>query len=103
LEARAAARRMKVASYAVALIRAHVRRQAPLPIGQLNELKLVVARLAALERALRAVETSVGEGTSGQNELAQILREVGSRAEDVRRDVGSVVRTNLLSWEADDF
>jgi hypothetical protein len=105
LEARAAARRMKVASYAVALIRAHVRRQAPLPMVELNELKLVVARLAALERTLRAISIgtdAVGGGTA-QNELVQLLRDARRHAEDVRHDVASVVRTHLLAWEVDEF
>jgi hypothetical protein len=103
LAARAAARRMKVASYAVALIRAHVRRQAPLPMAELNELKQGVARLAALERALRVIGMGAGGGTMSQTELVQLLRDVRLHAEDVRRDVASVVRINLLAWEVDEF
>jgi hypothetical protein len=101
VHARAAARQMKPASYLVALIRAHVRHEAPLPVAELHALKMTVAQLCALRRLL----SQLGGGDAGDalnGELVRQLHETGARVEDVRRCVSEVVRSNLMSWEAGD-
>src|SRR5438552_9922243 len=69
INARAAARNMKPASYLVALIRAHVRHEAPLPAAELNALKLAVAQLSAAARHLH--QLSAGGGTAADVEIVR--------------------------------
>ena len=101
VNARAAARNMKPASYVVALIRAHVRHEAPLPVAELNVLKVAVAQLSAVARHLHQL-ASGDAGTALDVEFARHLHETVARVEDVRRYVSDVVRGNLMSWEAGD-
>ena len=101
VNARAAARNMKPASYLVALIRAHVRHEAPLPVAEVNALKVAVAQLSAVARHLHRL-ASGDAGTVLDGELARHLHETVARVEDVRRYVSDVVRGNLMSWEAGD-
>ena len=101
VNARAAARNMKPASYLVALIRAHVRHEAPLPAAELNALKLAVAQLSAVGRYLHQLGAGAA-GTAAGVEFVRHLHEAMARVEDVRRYVSDVVRGNLMSWEAGD-
>ena len=101
VNARAEARNMKPASYLVALIRAHVRHEAPLPAAELNALKLAVAQLSAVGRHLNQLGSSDAEAVADV-EFVHHLHETVARVEDVRRYVCDVVRGNLMSWEAGD-
>lgn len=100
LDARAAARRMKSASYVVALVRAHVRHQAPLPKDEIDALKVTVSHLTALRRQLE--ETARAANASADLDILRRLQETASHVEDVRRHVAEIVKTNLMSWEASD-
>jgi len=101
LDARAAQRGMKPATYLVALVRAHVRCSAPLPAAELNALKLAVAELSSLARHLHRM-TGFDDPPDSNVALGQHLCEVTARVEDARRLVADVVRTNLMSWEIAD-
>lgn len=101
VNARAAARSMKPASYLVALIRAHVRRQAPLPTAELNTLKVTVAQLSAIARSLQREEV-LGAAAALGSEFACNVYDIATRVDEVRQLVREIVRTNLLSWEAGD-
>jgi len=99
LDARAAARRMAPSSYLVALVRAHLRREAPLPADELATLKLTVAQLSAMLRQLRA---PLVEGAPHQSsDTARALHDIAARIDDLRQQVAGVVRTHLISWESD--
>ena len=102
VDARAAERNMKPASYVVALIRAHVRHDAPLPAAELNALKVAVGQLSAVGRNLNQLAHASHAGAALVGDLVQTLRETLARVEDVRRYVADVVRGNLMSWEAGD-
>jgi hypothetical protein len=99
---RAAARNMKPASYLVALIRAHVRHDAPLPTAELNALKVAVGQLAAIGRNLNQLVHASHTGASAVGDLARTLHEAVAHVENVRRCVADHVRANLISWEAGD-
>jgi hypothetical protein len=102
VDERARARRMKSASYLVALIRAHVRSTAPLPATELDALKVTANHLSALRSTLHAIAHSRGASLNGDQELLDCLHETVAVLEAVRREVSDVVRTNLMSWEACD-
>jgi hypothetical protein len=102
VEVRAAARNMKPATYLVALIRAHVRHDAPLPTAELNALKVAVGQLSAVGRNLNQLVHASHAGAAPVGELVVTLRETVARVEDVRRYVADLVRGNLMSWEAGD-
>jgi hypothetical protein len=99
-DARAAGRRMKTASYLSMLVRTHVRGTAVMPPAELDELKAVAGHLAAVGRQLRSFIAAGGREGAGVSSSDALLRDVGNTVESVREMVASVVRTNLISWEA---
>jgi hypothetical protein len=95
LEARAAARGLKPSSYVAMLVRAHVRRQALLPLpAELHALKAAVVQLTALGRGLGG---SAGDGVTHES-MSQTAAAVAA----LRREFAEFVRRNLQSWETDD-
>jgi hypothetical protein len=100
IRARACERRMKPAGYLAALIRSHVRRDPPMPSRELDELKLAVSQLSAVERRLNHLSVNVGPQPSSG--LLEELRETVRRVEHVREQVFEVVRINVMSWETGD-
>jgi hypothetical protein len=100
LNACAAARHMKPATYLVALVRAHVRRDAPLPMAELNALKVAVSQMSAVGRHLHQLAHADLAGAG--RDVVRHLQETVAHAEDIRRHVAEVVKTNLMSWEVED-
>ena len=96
---RARSRGMKTGSYLALLIRNHVRDAAVLPPNELDQIKVTVARLAALGRQLRMFgmpNTLPEPAASGLSEaIASVRREV----EVAREATAAIVRRNLISWE----
>jgi hypothetical protein len=85
LAVRAAGRGMRTASYLAMLVRTHVRRDTPLPMAEIDLLKVAVAQLSAFSRRLDGSTTD----------------ELRALVEAVRREVAEIVRSNLMSWESD--
>jgi hypothetical protein len=102
LDARAMTRGMKTASYAVMLIRAHVRQQAPMPAAEVEALKVAVSHLTALRRELQVSAHSIGSEVVGDIDLMRLLRETAAQVDNVRQCIADLVRTNLKSWETSD-
>lgn len=102
LNVRAAQRGMKSASYVAMLIHAHVRRGAPLPLGELNELKAAVGALSAVGRNLNQLVRTAHMGEMGDAALRKTLDDVSGQLAEVRDQVASLIRVNLESWEAGD-
>jgi hypothetical protein len=102
LDARAMTRGMRTASYAVMLIRAHVRQQAPMPAAEVEALKVAVSHLTALRRELQVSAHSIGSEGLGDIDLMRSLRETAAQVDDVRQCIAELVRTNLKSWETSD-
>jgi hypothetical protein len=100
VEARAASRGMRPASYLVALIHAHVRADPPMPRSELRELKIAVAELSATKRSLDPLR--LGSHAAVTIDVMKVLHDTAARVDAVRGYVTDVVRANLVSWEAPD-
>ncbi len=99
--ARADSRGMKTCSYLTLLVHNHVRRAAVLPPNELDHLKVICARLAALGRELRmfGMPNTAAQPPAGEpcgDVFAQLRREIEVACDATAR----VVRQNLVSWEA---
>jgi hypothetical protein len=103
LERRASRREMKPATYLVMLVRAHLREDRPLPLHELNELKMTVARISALDRHLQRL---TAEGPTSvpwrAADIGAALSQASAEVREVRRFVSAIVQSNLLSWEVSD-
>jgi len=99
-DARAAARRMKTASYLAMLVRRHVRGMPVMPPAEVDVLKVVAGQLGLLGRQLRALKSGPTSGVENASDLAALMAEVGHAVESARESVAAVVRMNLVSWEA---
>jgi predicted DNA binding CopG/RHH family protein len=102
LNAKAAGRGMKPASYAVMLLHAHVRGRAPVPITELNRLKVAVGELSAIGRNLNQLAKAANAGQVASKAVEQALPVVQRQVAEVREYVAGLVRVNLESWEAGD-
>jgi hypothetical protein len=102
VDQRARARKMKSASYLVALIRAHVRSTAPLAPAERDALKATANKLSAMRSTLHAIAHMKETSANADEALRSCLAETLVLLETVRREVSDVVRTNLMSWEACD-
>lgn len=102
LNARAAQRQMKAASYAVMLLHAHLRSQAPMPMSELNQLKVTVGELSAIGRNLNQLAKAANSGHVPDAGVVKTLEAVQRQVAEVREYVAAVVRVNLESWEAGD-
>lgn len=98
LDARAVQRGMRPATYLVALVREHVRGSAPLPVAELNALKLAIAEVSSVARSLHRMAADDGPALG----VGQRPVEVTARVNDVRRRMADVVRANFMSWEVAD-
>lgn len=101
LDARAAARGMKPAGYAVMLLRAHVRGTAPLPIVELNTLKAAVAELSSIGRTLSQAAKAGNGGQVLDTPPREVLEALQGRVVEVRQYVAALARESLMSWETD--
>ena len=99
-DAKAAARRMKTASYLAMLVRTHVRGSPVMPLSELNQLKATTGHLAALGRQLRVFGTPNITASSGEARLRDLLVTLRSEVETVRECTAAVILQNLVSWEA---
>lgn len=88
LRERSAARGMPPATYVAVLVRAHLRRLAPLPNVELLALKETVAELRDVGRKLRAAGPS-------RDDARALLRV----CEGLRDHVKGLIRANLSSWK----
>ena len=102
LNARAAQRQMKAASYAVMLVHAHVRSRAPMPLTELNQLKVAVGELSSIGRNLNQLAKTANSGQVSDAAVVKTLEAVQRQVAEVRAYVAAVVRVNLESWEAGD-
>ena len=98
LDARAEARRMRPATYASVLLRAHLRRLTPLPKDELAALKHAVGELSAVGRNLNQIARAVNQGARlagpGRDEFRAILK----ICEALRDHTKGVIRDNTASW-----
>ncbi|MGF6349536.1 hypothetical protein [Variovorax sp. W2I14] len=97
--ARARARGMKAGSYLALLIHNHARDAAVLPPNELDQVKVTVARLAALQRQLRTFGMPNIQAEPGASDLSEAIALVRREVEAAREATAAIVRRNLISWE----
>jgi hypothetical protein len=99
LRERAAARSMPVATYVSVLVRAHLRRVAPLPDRELSSLQASVRELAAIGRNLNTMacllQQDARQAVPGRQEVLAMLR----ICEALRDHVRALIKANLISWD----
>ena len=100
LHERAAARGMASATYASALVRAHLRCLAPLPKDELVALKQAVSELSAIGRNLNQIARAATSGARlagvGHEEVRAILKICGA----LRDHTKNLIKANAASWES---
>ena len=101
LRLRARRRGMKYTTYAVALIRAHVRANPPMPLEELARLERGLAEISAISRRLTQIAGAVREG-QGVDSLRLELAAVLHAVEELRQALREVVIVNRISWESAD-
>ena len=96
---RAHSRGMKTGSYLALLIHNHVRDAAVLPPNELDQIKVTVARLAALQRQLRTFGMPNTQPEPAASDLREAIALVRREVEAAREATAAIVRRNLISWE----
>jgi hypothetical protein len=99
LRERAAARAMPASTYVSVLVRAHLRRLAPLPDRELAALKATTAELAALGRNLNATAGLVRAPGQGPGPTREELFAIVRACEALRDHTRGLMKANLVSWQ----
>lgn len=102
LNSKATMRGMKASSYAVMLLHAHLRSEAPLPTAELNVLKRGVNELSAIGRNLNQIARALSSGKNIDPAMLSDVQSVQREVSELRASVANLVRINLMSWEAGD-
>ena len=98
LEARAASRGMRPATYLSVITRAHLRRLTPLPKEELMALKRSTAELAAIGRNLNQIARAAQEGRT-PGPAREEFRAMLKVCEALRVSMKALVKANVDSWE----
>ncbi len=99
LYARAAARGMRSATYAAALLRGHLRHLAPLPKDELAALRRSIGELAAIGRNINQIARAANEGGRLPTSVRDEFRAMLKVCEALRDNTKSLLKANLTSWE----
>ena len=99
LEARAAARGMRPATYVSALTRSHLRQFWPLPKDELVALRRSINELAAIGRNLNQIARSANEGGRLPGSAREDFRAMLKVCEALRDNTKATLKANLTSWE----
>ena len=100
LEARAAARDMRPATYVSALTRSHLRKLSPLPKDELIALRRSISELAAIGRNLNQIARSTNEGGRLPGSAREDFRAMLKVCEALRDNTKALLKANLASWES---
>ena len=100
LEARAAARDMRPATYVSALTRSHLRQLSPLPKDELIALRRSISELAAIGRNLNQIARSANEGGRLPSSAREDFRAMLRVCEALRDNTRALLKVNLASWES---
>jgi hypothetical protein len=98
LEARAAARGMRPATYLSVLTRSHLRSVAPLPKEELFALKRSIADLSAIGRNINQIAHAANSGRPLPDFVAAEFRAMLKICEALRDNTKALLKANLVSW-----
>ena len=96
---RAATRTMPSATYVSALVRAHLRRVAPIPDRELEALQATVRELAVLGRNINTITRLMHQGNPQEMPVRQDFYQMLRICEALRDHVRGLIKENLISWE----
>lgn len=98
LEARAAARGMRTATYLSVLTRAHLRALTPLPKAELLSLKRTIGELAAIGRNINQIAKATNEGGRLPGSVREEFRAMFRICEALRGNTKALLKVNETSW-----
>jgi hypothetical protein len=98
LSKRAADRGMRMATYASALIQAHLRDMAPLPKEELLALKRVISELGSIGRNLNQIAAASNKGMSSPGLRREDLKAFLDVCSALRDNTKKLLNANLRSW-----
>jgi hypothetical protein len=98
LRERAAARGMRSATYASALLRSHLRNLPPLPTNELAALKRAIAEINAVGRSLNQIAAAANRGDRVSGPSREDLRALIRVCEALRNHVKDLLKANQRSW-----
>lgn len=98
LDARAAARGMRPATYLSVLTRAHLRALTPLPKAELLSLKRTIAELAAIGRNINQFAKAANEGGRVPGSVREEFRAMLKICEALRHNTKALLKANETTW-----
>ena len=98
LEARAAARGMRPATYLSVLTRAHIRALTPLPKDELLALKRSIGELASIGRNINQIAKAANEGGRLPSSVRDEFRAMLKVCEALRDNTKAMLKANEISW-----
>jgi hypothetical protein len=98
LEARAAARGMRPATYLSVLTRAHLRALTPLPKEELLALKRSIGELASIGRSINQIAKAANEGGRLPSSVREEFRAMLKVCEALRDNTKAILKANETSW-----
>jgi hypothetical protein len=98
LEARAAARGMRPATYLSVLARAHLRALTPLPKEELLALKRSIGEIASIGRNINQIAKAANEGARLPSSVRDEFRAMLKICEALRDSTKSLLKANETSW-----
>lgn len=100
LEARAAARGMRPATYVSVLTRSHLRALTPLPKYEFLALKRSIGELAAIGRNINQIARAVNEGGKVPSSAREEFRAMLKICEALRDNTKALLQVNIKSWRS---
>jgi hypothetical protein len=100
LDARAEARGVRPATYAAVLLRAHLRRLAPLAKDELLALKHSIRELAAIGRNINQIARAANAGGRLPGSARIEFRAMLKVCEALRENTKALLKANLASWKS---
>lgn len=98
LEARAAARGMRTATYLSVLTRAHLRSLTPLPKAELLSLKRTIGELATIGRNINQIAKAANERGRLPGSVREEFRAMLRICEALRENTKALLKANETSW-----
>jgi hypothetical protein len=99
LDARAAARGMRPATYVSVLTRSHLRSLTPLPKEEFLALKRCIGELASIGRNINQIARAVNEGGRAPGSVREEFRAMLKICEALRENTKALLKVNEISWE----
>lgn len=100
LDARAAARGMRPATYVSVLTRSHLRKLAPLPKEELLAMEHCIGELAAIGRNINQIAKAANEGARLPGSVREEFRAMLKICEALRDNTKALLKANVMSWES---